>query len=199
MIMKIGIFGGAFDPVHMGHLNLAELVYGHFALDKLIFVPTKTPPHKGALKASATDRLNMLKLAIENYKENFFVSDIEINSPNVSYTYDTLMKMSKEYPQDELLFICGSDIFSSIESWYKWRGMFDIASFIVVKRSGMDFKEMFSNIHTDISSYIDKGKIVLFEADVMNISSTEVRLGKMVVSGAVLMYIDEHKLYTEEL
>jgi nicotinate-nucleotide adenylyltransferase len=105
--MKIGILGGTFNPVHIGHLILAEEAREKLGLDKIIFVPTALPPHKDNLNiAPAADRLKMLELAVASNKY-FTVSDIEIKRQGRSYTIDTLKEFQAKYSRDELYFIIG--------------------------------------------------------------------------------------------
>ncbi len=112
--MKIGILGGTFNPVHIGHLILAEEVREKLKLDKIIFIPTALPPHKDNMDiAPAGDRLKMLKLAIKGNKF-FGVSDIEIKRKGRSYTIDTIKELKNKFVNDELYFIIGSDLLKYI-------------------------------------------------------------------------------------
>lgn len=99
--LKIGIFGGAFNPVHNGHLNLAKHYLDELGLDKILFIPTNIPPHKSNEDfAGRKDRFNMLRLAIKPY-DKFEVSDIEFKRDGKSYTYDTLLELKKIYKNAE--------------------------------------------------------------------------------------------------
>ncbi len=198
-LIKTGLFGGAFDPVHRGHTALARAVAEKFGLDRLVFIPTKNPPHKPPHRASASDRLNMLKLAVSGMGSLFSVSDTELVSPGVSYTYNTLEKWRADNPEDDIYFISGSDIFSTIESWFRWRDVLAAAKFIVVKRAGFGFDKMFSALKTDFSAEREKGRLLLYDADIADISSSFVRSGGRIdpcfVPEPVLEYIKSHKLY----
>lgn len=208
--MKICILGGAFDPVHNGHIILAEKVLSYFQPDKLIFVPTNLPPHKLS-HAVPSDRLAMLGIAISALDVRVSVSNCEINSEGVSYTYDTLKYFNDMYGGDEIYFIAGSDIFSTIESWKKVDLLFQLTKFIVVSRAGVSFKQMFESIGKDFSQitvtgrdYLEgkNGGIILFETEIPEISSTEIRenigAAEGLVPKDVLSYIKEHKLYKKE-
>ena len=113
--MKIGILGGTFDPIHYGHLILAEEVSHSLKLDKLIFVPTNIPPHKKRFGiASCLDRYNMVKLAIRGNR-NFEVSKLEIERPGKSYSVETLLKFKEIFSlKTRLFFIIGADSVSDL-------------------------------------------------------------------------------------
>lgn len=138
--MRIGIYGGAFDPVHLGHLLLAETCLRQAELDRLYFVPTGSSPHRSGkinYAASAEDRFRMLCLAIEGCKE-FQVSRFEIDRPEKSYTVDTL-RCFKELFQEEnsdLFFIVGADMFNDLPNWYKITEILRLATPLVACRPG---------------------------------------------------------------
>ena len=119
--MRIGILGGTFDPIHLGHLYLARKVLSKFSLNKIIFIPVYLPPHKKNIKITdAKHRCNMLKLAVANYKR-FKVSDIEIKRKDLSYSVETLHEFRKQYGvSTELFFITGSD---SLKELHKWKNL----------------------------------------------------------------------------
>jgi nicotinate-nucleotide adenylyltransferase len=134
--MKIGILGGTFNPIHLGHLILAEEAMHKLNLDKIIFVPTYLPPHKDNSDiAPAKDRFKMVKLAIKDNRR-FSVSDIEIKRKGKSYTIDTIKEFKKIYPQDELYFICGSDLLNYLDSWKDLDEVLKLINFIVATRPG---------------------------------------------------------------
>ncbi|MGC8805168.1 MAG: nicotinate-nucleotide adenylyltransferase [Candidatus Ratteibacteria bacterium] len=129
---KIGVFGGSFDPIHTGHLIIAEVAWQQFCLDKVIFVPVGVPPHRGALIASANQRLEMTKLAtMDNPK--FEVSDIEVTKPGISYTYETLAIL-QEKVRGKIELIVGWDAFLILPSWYNAEKLAQKFSFIVAPR-----------------------------------------------------------------
>jgi nicotinate-nucleotide adenylyltransferase len=135
--MRIGLFGGTFDPIHWGHLRSAEEVREAFALDRILFIPTAKPPHKsGQTKTSARDRLAMVRLAVAS-NPNFGVSTVEINRPGVSYSIDTLRHFAaRNRRNDAYYFILGLDAFRDIGSWKDFREVFPLCSFIVTSRPG---------------------------------------------------------------
>jgi nicotinate-nucleotide adenylyltransferase len=135
--MRIGLFGGTFDPIHWGHLRSAEEVREAFALDRILFIPTAIPPHKrGETKTSARDRLAMVRLALAS-NPNFGVSTVEINRPGVSYSIDTLRHFAERNRGNHTYyFILGLDAFREISSWKDFRQVFPLCNFIVTSRPG---------------------------------------------------------------
>ncbi|MBU1871879.1 MAG: nicotinate-nucleotide adenylyltransferase [Candidatus Omnitrophica bacterium] len=157
--MKIGIFGGTFNPIHLGHLILAEEVRQKVGLQKLVFVPTNLPPHKeNGTIVSAADRLKMLKLAIRG-NSCFSVSDLEIKRGGRSYTIDTLKQFRRIYKGDELYFIIGSDLFKYLNEWKDLKEIISLVKFIVATRPGYPLENLPDYIATidiravDISAF----------------------------------------------
>ena len=140
--MKIGILGGTFNPIHMGHLILAEEVLQKIGLSKVIFVPTHTPAHKhnGEI-IPARYRLKMLKLAISG-NPHFSVSDLEIRRGNLSYTIDTIKEFKKLYHGNELYFIIGSDLFKYLDEWKDLKEIITLVKFIVATRPGYPLENL---------------------------------------------------------
>jgi nicotinate-nucleotide adenylyltransferase len=138
---KIAVLGGAFDPVHLGHLVLAEYALNEFSLDKVLLLPYNISAHKEPPQAAAKDRLNMLKLAIID-NPAIEVSDIEIKRGGLSYSYETLKYLKSIRPQDRLYFIIGSDAFSGLKSWKNYKSLINCARFIVAVRAGARVKRI---------------------------------------------------------
>jgi nicotinate-nucleotide adenylyltransferase len=135
--MKIGVFGGTFDPIHWGHLRSAEEVYESFSLDRVLFVPTSRPPHKrGRTTTPARDRLAMVRLAVAD-NSHFSVSTVEIRRPGVSYSIDTMRDFtSRNHGKDAYYFILGLDAFREIDTWKDFTQLFPLCHFIVTSRPG---------------------------------------------------------------
>lgn len=133
--MKIGIFGGTFDPVHHGHVQLAENARVQFLLDKVIFVPAYQPPHKQELPllTPVCHRFEMVRLAIEG-KPFLELSDCELKRKGISYTLDTLAEFEKKYPQDTFFLILGRDAFEGIDAWHRASELKKKIRFLVAKR-----------------------------------------------------------------
>lgn len=198
--MNICIFGGAFDPVHYGHIKIALSALKQFNIDKLIFMVSKEPPHKSSHKASFHDRYNMVKLVTDEY-DCFEVTDIENKSDTLSYTYNSLQEIRKIYYSDNMYFLVGSDIFATIKSWHKYNELFDFTTFIVGYRPGISFENMIKQLPLDIIKHIDEcDKIKLFELnDAVNISSSFIRdnieISYKYLPEKVYEYIKKNKLY----
>ncbi len=135
--MKIGLFGGTFDPIHWGHLRSAEEVSETYDLDRLYFIPTAIPPHKrGQTTTPARDRLQMVRLAVAR-NPNFSVSTAEISRAGVSYSIDTIRAFAaRKRPGDSLYFIIGLDAFREIGTWKDFSEIFPLCNFIVTSRPG---------------------------------------------------------------
>ncbi|MFH1338451.1 MAG: nicotinate-nucleotide adenylyltransferase [Candidatus Omnitrophota bacterium] len=157
--MKTGILGGTFNPIHLGHLILAEEVRQKIRLDKVIFVPANLPPHKenGEI-IPAYHRMKMLKLAIKP-NPYFSASDIEIKKEGRSYTIDTVKELTKLYPDDELYFIIGSDLVKYLSEWKDVKEIIALVKFIVATRPGFPLENLPSYMTTidiravDISAF----------------------------------------------
>lgn len=187
--MRIGILGGTFNPIHIGHLILAEEAREKLQLDKIIFIPTYLPAHKNNSDiAAAGDRYRMIKLAI---KKNiyFSVSDIEIKRNGLSYTIDTLKEFKKIYPKDELYFIIGSDLLKYLDDWKDLPEIINMVKFIVATRPGYPLEKIPSNISTVPIRAVDVSAFEIRKAIKENKSF------RYLVPEAVYKYIIKNKLY----
>lgn len=163
--MRIGIFGGTFNPIHFGHLVLAEQAHEKLNLDRVIFVPCYYPPHKKSSRlATPGQRYSMVKLAIQG-NPRFKVSDIEIKRKGRSYSVDTLRQLRDKYKKAKLFFISGSDVSGQISKWKSINEIFRLAQFVLAKRPGYKLKKYNRNIsiisitELDISSSMVRRKI----------------------------------------
>jgi nicotinate-nucleotide adenylyltransferase len=187
--MRIGILGGTFNPIHLGHLILAEEIREKLALDKVIFVPAYLPPHKDNTEIAAAEaRLGMVKLAIAG-NPCFCVSDIEIKRSGRSFTIDTVKEFRKAYPGDELYFITGSDLLKYLEEWKDLEEILKIVKFIVATRPGFPLE--------DIPTYISTIAIRAVDISAFEIRSRikNSRSFRYLVPEAVFKYIGKKKLY----
>ena len=151
-IMKIGILGGTFNPIHNAHLRVAETTLDRLCLDRILFIPAATPPHKpldGDI--SYEHRRNMVELAIED-NPRFAISDIEQQRGGTSYTIDTLRELRRLSPDDEFFFIIGSDSFQEISSWYCVADIFSTANIVVVERPEAVISDLTSPLPVAIRS-----------------------------------------------
>jgi len=186
--MRIGILGGTFNPIHIGHLILAEQTHDILNLSKIIFIPSFISPHKEVEdNVSAKHRYEMVKLAISD-SEKFEVSSIEIAEEEKSYTVSTLEKLKLRYPSDSLFFIAGSD--ALYEEWKDFSRILELSKFVVVKRSGYPIKDN-----------LDK-EIQVFEMSLVDISSSKIRAMlaeggsiRYLLSDEVIKYINKNSLY----
>lgn len=137
--MKIGIFGGSFNPPHVGHLNSLQTVFKKVGLDKVIVVPAEQSPLKTPTDGpSSQHRLEMTRIAVQSWGSQYEVSDLEIKRGGSSYTIDTLTEFKKLYPTDDLFLIFGADHFYQFENWKSPEKILDIASLIITSRPGFD-------------------------------------------------------------
>ena len=136
--MKIGILGGSFNPVHLGHLILAEQIREAAGLGKVLFIPASCPPHKpGAELAAAEHRIEMVRLAIEG-NPFFEASDVELRRGGVSYTIDTILALRREHPGDDFHFIIGADSVPELPTWCRTCELVDLCTFLIGSRPGHD-------------------------------------------------------------
>ena len=197
--MKIGIYGGSFDPVHNGHVNAALTFKEELSLDKIIVIPAYQPPHKKGLALTPSEhRLNMCNLAFGEM-EGFEVSDIEIRRADEGYMADTIAELREIYPDDEFYLLIGGDMLLSFRQWYAWSKITDEAVLAVAARNWEDDAALEGEAAM-LRSYGATVRIV--PIDVKEISSTAVRevvrraddISSMVPEG-VDDYIWDHYLY----
>lgn len=186
----IGIFGGSFDPVHLEHIKIINVIFDEFNVDKIIVVPAYKPPHKKFLNVSCEHRINMLELALRKLK-NVFIDTFEIDCKRTVYTYETLDYLQEKYSNAKLKLIIGADSFSNLDHWKKSEYIAKKYGFLVVNRENTQIDE--NSIFFQYSKFTSfKGKI----------SSTNVRknikLGVDIscwIDYKVLNYIKENELY----
>ncbi|APQ96816.1 nicotinate-nucleotide adenylyltransferase [Clostridium botulinum] len=173
MINK-AILGGTFDPIHNAHINVAYEALERFNLEEVIFIPAGNPPHKIKLKKTpAHIRYEMVKLAIEK-ETRFSISDFEIKSKGLSYTYRTLKHFKEKEPETNWYFITGEDCLSYLEHWKYIDEIFNICNFVIFSREG--FKEKEEIIKKKKSILLKYRKEILFmNASILDISSTKIR------------------------
>ena len=150
--LKIGLFGGTFNPIHHGHLINAQIVLEELSLDKILFIPSKMPVHKELEGlAVAEDRFNMIKAAVDD-NPFFEVSRIEIDRKDDSYFIITIRQLLKEYPNDEIFVIIGSDAFIELHKWKDYREILNTVSIILLQRPGVKkIKKAGTKIARDIN------------------------------------------------
>ncbi len=194
--MKICLFGGTFDPPHIGHLLVAQTICEAESFDRIVFIPAYRSPHKLKHPTSEIDhRLCMLKLAVKD-NPNFEISDIEINRGGVSYSLDTIREFKKleQIQKDELYFLIGSDSLKEFHTWHQPEKIMEECHVIVALRPGFDP----TSIHREILAHVQFANIPRFEVASTNIRTrwVEDKTIRYMVTQPVWEYINEHNLYT---
>lgn len=199
--MKIGIMGGTFDPIHIGHLLLGEFAYENFHLDEIWFLPNGNPPHKTTDESgvSLDDRIEMVKLAtvdVPYFRLNLY----EASSKKHSYTYSTMRALREMYPEHEFFFILGADSLFSIEQWKNFREIFPSCTILAAMRDDKDTESMQAQIRYLNEKY--GADIRLLQAPLVEISSTTIRRRaenglsiRYMVPDVVSEYIQSNALY----
>lgn len=207
----VGIFGGTFDPVHIGHLRSCVELREYLGLEQIHLLPNARPPHRRAPEVTAEHRLAMLNLAIAE-EPGLVADDRELRREGLSYTVDTLRELRQELGSDTSLSLCiGMDSLVNLASWYRWRELTDFAHLVVVARPGWQtpesgpVAEWLSNKLLNDAGYLKaepSGRVLVREMTLLPISSTQVRshlaAGRSVrylVPDPVLDYIHQHHLY----
>jgi nicotinate-nucleotide adenylyltransferase len=181
--MKLGIFGGTFNPPHIGHLIVIEGVRDQLKFDKILFVPSGNPPHKhGQSLAPANARLQMTSLAIRA-NDSFGVCDIELKRSGMSYSIDTLAQLSELYPKAELSLIIGVDNLLEFETWKSPQGIVSLADLVVMSRPGFSVHDL-KNEYTRSANFINVPSI--------GISGTDIR--RRVKLGRSIRYLVTHEV-----
>ena len=199
--MKIGIMGGTFDPIHIGHLLLGEFAYENFHLDEIWFLPNGNPPHKTTDESgvSLDDRIEMVKLATDDVPY-FRMNLYEASSKKHSYTYSTMRALREMYPEHEFFFILGADSLFSIEQWKNFREIFPSCTILAAMRDDKDTESMQAQIRYLNEKY--GADIRLLQAPLVEISSTTIRRRaenglsiRYMVPDVVSEYIQSNALY----
>lgn len=202
--MRIGILGGTFDPIHLGHLEAASAARRALSLDRVLLLPSRTPPHRPTEpRASVFHRFAMAAIAASEY--DFAVSDLEVRREGPSYTALTLQALHLEgFAPAQLFFITGSDAFADVGTWHDYPRILQMANFVVVSRPGAPRpEELIPNPQSSIPDMDPTRPTVLsVEAETRDVSSTDIRrrvaagepIDGLVPSG-VAGHIRRHRLY----
>lgn len=214
---RAGLFGGTFDPVHLGHLRAAEEVREQLSLDMVYFIPAAVPPHKDPSHTTPPrERLDMLRLAVGD-NPRFGICDYELKKSTASYTVETLRHLKGLNPDSDYYFIVGNELFGEIETWKEWRELFRLSNFAVIARpgySGANEAKLPLALQNDFSYYKENdnvkfyrdnnsGLIAFSRIKGLEISSTEIRRCvnsgrsiKYLVPASVEEYILRNNIYT---
>ena len=168
-MLKIGIYGGTFDPIHHGHLILARQACEELGLDQLIFVPAALSPFKKAACANGQARLSMLQAAIEG-QDGFAVDDCELKRPPPSYSIDTVLEIREREQKSELFWLIGADNVDRLSNWHRFEDLNKLVKFVVLDRACSELKSPYLIVQRNI-----------------DISATEIR--KRVASGRSIRYL----------
>lgn len=210
ILCAIGVFGGTFDPIHYGHLRLAEDMADALDLDRVRFVPAGQPPHRRAPHVDARHRLEMVRRAISgNPRFDLDAREVERDAP--SYTVDTLTGLRAELGAGRPLWLLlGADAFLGLPGWHDWRRLFDLANLAVAARSGaplLDADAMPTILKGEVAQRQDlnrpAGGVLVRQTPPLDISATAIRdtlaghaSARYLLPDAVLDYIHQHRLYT---
>lgn len=214
MSEPLGLFGGTFDPVHFGHLRLAEEAISHLGLSAVRWIPAGRPPHRGTPQVTPQQRLEMvLRSTAKNPR--FFVDPAEVEAARASYTVETLERLRGEFGhQQPLVLLVGADAFAGLSTWHRWRELFSLAHIAVSHRPGFPVER--ASLPDELASEFAErraadpqvlaatgaGQIVTFAMTQLAISATQIRhllsngkSARYLLPDAVLDYIQLHQLY----
>lgn len=201
---RIGIMGGTFNPIHQGHLMLAQKAYEQFNLDKVLVIPNKLPAYKEQDELlDSRQRSRMVQLAIDDFPYMEF-SDLELTRSGATYTIDTLQELKQKYPNDKLYFILGGDSLMDLHKWRAYQDILTLAVILCARRNDADIPEL-EQAKKRLLHTVPTAEIYIMDTPMMDISSTEIRDHLQAgdqeprwVPEAVLTFIQEHHLYTDE-
>lgn len=208
----VGLFGGTFDPVHLGHTRVAENLLKALPFSEIQFIPCNLPPHRTTPIASSADRLAMLKLATEK-ESRFSVNDIEIKRSGISYTIDTLKTLRSQFPSTTFALILSTDTLGTFNTWHNWQKILDYCHLIIVNRPNyalpqtpwvQEFLSQHQIQDPTVLTQLPAGKIFFTSLTETPISATDLRTylseknysnASSYLSPFVLNYIQTRSLY----
>jgi nicotinate-nucleotide adenylyltransferase len=198
--MRLGLFGGTFDPVHFGHLILAEQCRESCSLDRVWFVVAGEPPHKRRERTPVTHRLEMARIAVAGHSA-FAVSELESNRPGPHYSVETLEAVRREHPDDDLFFLIGADSLNDLPGWREPGRIAQLATVVVVNRPGIEEVDP----HRLPSFGAGSHPVVTVTIPPIGIASTDLRRRvsenksiRYMVPRGVEAYIDARRLYRDK-
>lgn len=190
MSARIGIFGGTFDPIHVGHLIIAEQVMVELSLDHVVFVPGGIPPHKEAssVRASALDRLAMVEAAVKG-NEQFSVDRIEVDAGRAMHTVETVPLLKRRLPEDEWFFITGADEVSNLLTWRDPDLLLEEIVMVAATRPGFDLAKL-QHLEDSLQNF---DRIFPVECSRVDISATSIR--RRLLQGKSVRYLVPEEVY----
>jgi len=193
-MLKIGIFGGTFDPIHLGHIHLANEVFEQCKLDMIYFIPCYHSAHNKPIIATPSQRLDMLHLAVNS--PEFYIDDREIKCGQVSYTIDTLQSLRGDLPNADFYLIMGADAFLKFNTWRDWRRILALTNVIIADREEVrESTILSSSIYLDAKAIIEHAhnKIALVKIKPLPVSATQIR--SLVKEGKNASYLLPEKVW----
>ena len=215
-LAPLGVLGGTFDPIHFGHLRLAQELADALGLARVRFMPTGTPPHRGSPQVSGEHRLQMVRIATAG-NSAFEVDDREIQRKGISYSYDTLTELRNEQGARPICLLMGTDAFAALATWHRWQELFDLAHVVIAYRPGFRFEELEDTLPAPLQKvYLKRlagdpallrakaGSVLTREITALDISATHIRAlitqgtsARYLAPDDVLEYIEQHHLYKD--
>jgi nicotinate-nucleotide adenylyltransferase len=212
-MQHIGLLGGTFNPIHFGHLRMAEELANALDFSEVRFIPSANPPHKAAPEVSAAHRAEMVKLAIAD-NPKFKLDTRELERTGASYTIDTLISLREELGKEtSLCLIMGSDAFVKLNTWHRWQALLDYAHIVLVQRPGTKpqeklpselealLKDHYTELTADLSTQ-NAGLITMQPITAQDISATNIRSlfahgqsARYLLPNEVIDYVEQHRLY----
>ena len=193
MPLRLGVFGGSFNPIHFGHLLAADDVRRRLRLDQVLFVPACSPPHRRGPLAPYRHRLEMTRLAIAKQPE-FVLCPIEGNRPGLSYTVDTLCVLQSSYPSASLYLIVGADQYRDVASWHRPEVLTDYARIVVMSRPGVARPRLFKR-HDPKRVLFSTVIPVGISAAVIRVRLAKGRSVRYMLPAGVTAYVERRRLY----
>jgi len=212
----LGVLGGTFDPIHFGHLRLAQELADALGLARVRFIPSGTPPHRNPPQVNGAHRLEMVRIAIAG-NPLFESDDREIRRDGISYTYDTLAELREELGERPLCLLMGADAFAALTTWHRWQELFDLAHVVIAHRPGFRLQELQASLPAPLRKiYLQRlagtpgiprahaGSVLTREITALDISATRIRAllaqgssPRYLAPEVVLEYIDHNLLYKD--
>lgn len=198
---NIGLFGGTFNPIHNGHLHMANAFAEQCQLDCVIFLPAGDPYHKNTDLVAPEHRLNMTELAAAN-NPKFAVSDCDLVRGGATYSIDTVQIFKQHYPKAQLYWLMGMDSLMNLHKWKNWQAFVRQTKIVVANRTGDTLAKAPRELHAWLGEALQSGDLVLLNADTVDISSSQIR--EQIAQGKNLRnwlpekvadYIQQHDLY----
>jgi nicotinate-nucleotide adenylyltransferase len=194
---RLGVMGGTFDPIHHGHLFIAEEARVHFGLEQVLFIPNNTPPHKDNRRVSdAQHRFAMTELAVAS-NPHFACSSLELDREGASYTVETLLALRQQHPGTELFYLTGVDAVAEILTWKRHEEVIQLARFVAAARSGYEPEILAERLPRSYQQRIE-----ILHSPALEISSTDLRRRiaenrpiRYLVPDDVVEYIEQNELY----